>query len=282
MTTSSSSASLSTQDHVAILVEKHRSERTCKKGWMSIFLLLLLPSSLLQGSTLNACFSHWPPYSYLDDNGQAKGLSIQVYKTIAAKAGFELSFTELPWQRCKGSLSTGRYDAVVDGGPSIPDSLYSSLRPIVWVQMVWVHNEYPSEEYKDYAQFTNTRIGHNRGFGYPDDFYSFNGFAKRITVNNDLLGLKMLHARRLDAFMGDLYNNRYLSDRHGLNVKPLFPPNMVKRMTMAFSTSHRKEHIKFERAIKETFKEGTLDLIYHEFLGRSYTRLINATHPLRE
>lgn len=89
------------------------------------------------------------------------------------------------------------------------------------------------------------------------------------------MGLKMLHSGRLDAYFGDLINNRYLVEKHRLNLKPIYPFYAVRRLTLIFSKAKTEQDQRFKTAVKQMFEDGSIDALYNRHLGLSYRQ---ATH----
>ncbi len=252
---------------------------------MTLALVLLLPTTDLaygQEDHIKACYATWPPFSY-QSNGKAKGLSIEIYQNATKRAGLSVSFHKLPWKRCRGSSISGEYQAIVDGGVRTPNTLGTNQYPIIWVQMFWVHKNSSHTEFRSYHQFKDQRIGFTRAYEYPSEFYEFKGFKSKIPSNSDLLGLKMLHAGRIDTFHGDLVNCRYLAERYQLDITPLYPASKAQGLTLRFSEGNRHQHERFETALKQMFTDGSIDTLYRKHLGLTYQEFLNhASHPEKE
>ncbi|MBD1584145.1 substrate-binding periplasmic protein [Pseudoalteromonas sp. S16_S37] len=62
---------------------------------------------------MHFCFSRWWPYNY-SEHGVAKGMQIDILKMAMQDSGVSLSFTELPFKRCKDYVRLGKYDFVLD------------------------------------------------------------------------------------------------------------------------------------------------------------------------
>lgn len=230
--------------------------------------------SIAAPTAIKACFTDWFPYSYLE-NGQPSGLSIEIYNAVIKRAGLTISYDKKPWKRCKQDFSAGLYDAIVDGGVDIPNSLHAQQRPIPWVMLLWVHKSSEVQAFKGYHQFDQKKMGFVRGYGYPDDFMEYKGFLSKRDVDNDTQGLNMLDRGRFHAFFGDLVNNTQIVKKEKFNVRAIGPAIQVNYLTLCFSTLLKKEHQQFETALNQMYKDNSIDKIYNQYLGLSYQEFMN-------
>lgn len=234
--------------------------------------------ALEKDSTIKACFIEWYPYSYIE-NKQPKGLSIELYSTVMKRAGIAISFSQRPWQRCLAELKQGKFDAVVDGGITIPNTLNAKQRPITWIMAFWVHDDSPHQQFVNYSQFQQQSVGYVRGYTYPKPFFEYKGFKIRHEVNNDLQGLTMLQGKRFEGFFGDIVNNMYLSNTHNLHIRPLAPAVDMAFLTLSFSDQKPDIHAQFETALNEMYNDGTVDALYRKYIGMTYQEILNKYAP---
>ncbi|WP_020405030.1 substrate-binding periplasmic protein [Hahella ganghwensis] len=227
---------------------------------------------------IEACYTHWYPYSYEQD-GKAAGISIEIYKAIIDRAELNVAFTPRPWARCVREFKSGHVNAIVDGGIRLPKSLNGKNRPIPWIIVFWVRNESPHKEYTQLSQFDNHIVAQSIAYGYPQSFLSFSGFKERRTLNDDLLGLQLLNAQRADLFIGDLFGVRLMKVQHDFNIRPLLPPIEVRYLTLSFSDQMPFEFQRFESALESMIRDGSLDLFYLHHFGMTYHHFIQQFGP---
>ena len=236
-------------------------------------MITITTTALGQENLIKACFTEWYPYSYLE-NEQPAGLSIEIYNSIIKRAGLEISYINRPWARCENDFNSGSIDALVDGDIDVPNTLNVKKRPIPWVILFWVHKESSYRQFSGYSQFDNQGIGYVRGYGYPKEFLEYKGFNRKKDVNNDIQGLKMLNGKRYEAFLGDIVNNTRLVKKHRLKVRPIRPAVQVRFLTLSFSKRLIVQHNKFEKALNQMYKDGSIDVIYKKYLGVTYEELL--------
>ncbi|ELM3618354.1 transporter substrate-binding domain-containing protein [Aeromonas sobria] len=80
-------------------------------------LLLLLAPTLQADPSLTVAWSHWPPFSQIDDKGQLDGLDVNLTRQILQRAGFTPKFRELPWARALHLVEHDQLDVAMAALP---------------------------------------------------------------------------------------------------------------------------------------------------------------------
>lgn len=65
--------------------------------------------------------AEFPPFEYMNDNGEPDGFDMAVIKAIGEAAGFEVEITNMEFKSLVASLATGSLDAVIAGMTVTPD-----------------------------------------------------------------------------------------------------------------------------------------------------------------
>ncbi|MFQ1777767.1 substrate-binding periplasmic protein [Aeromonas veronii] len=88
-------------------------------SWQArIGLLLLLLSPALQASQiLTVAWSHWPPFSQIDNRGELDGLDVSLTRQILTRAGFTPRFREIPWARALHLVEHDQLDVAMAALP---------------------------------------------------------------------------------------------------------------------------------------------------------------------
>lgn len=56
--------------------------------------------------------NNFPPYEYIDENGQYKGFNVDIMNAIAIEMGLQIEFVPLPWNEAIEALNNGQVDAL--------------------------------------------------------------------------------------------------------------------------------------------------------------------------
>lgn len=247
-----------------------------KKQILGILIIFCSSYTLAETTTkpLKGCFSHWLPYSYINEKGSLVGFSIDIYKEALKRAGIHVVFSELPWSRCKRSVEHGKVDVAVDGGIRIKNAVSSNLRPIPWVLALWTNHKYKNDKFTGFNHLKSKEVGYVRNYEYPKSFLN-NQEVTLSPVNDDLEGLRMLDHERFSYFYGDLVNSRYLKAKYELSIYPMLPVVDVRFLDLTFHHTLLDEQASYKAALQTLYDDGTIEAAYKTYLGSNYQEIIN-------
>ena len=77
-----------------------------------LLLVLAMPVGAQSESALVGGDPNYPPFHYLNQQGQAAGRDVELIRAIAADQGFQVEFSLLEWGRVLGQLERGAVDVV--------------------------------------------------------------------------------------------------------------------------------------------------------------------------
>ena len=80
-------------------------------------LLMLLSPALQADQTLTVAWSHWPPFSQIDNRGELDGLDVSLTRQILTRAGFTPRFREIPWARALHLVEHDQLDVAMAALP---------------------------------------------------------------------------------------------------------------------------------------------------------------------
>ena len=90
--------------------------------WRILLSLALIFSAYSEGVSANSAedkaisicsdANYWFPYTF-DENGESKGLHVDLVTNALAKLGIKAVIEPLPWKRCLFAAKKGQYDAVI-------------------------------------------------------------------------------------------------------------------------------------------------------------------------
>ncbi|MDR1607989.1 MAG: ABC transporter substrate-binding protein [Deltaproteobacteria bacterium] len=91
-----------------------------KKIWLSLICFLALTASPLLAdvagqSFINGIDANFPPFAFIDKNGQATGFDVEALNWIANKLGFTVKHQPMEWDSIITSLKDKKIDIVASG-----------------------------------------------------------------------------------------------------------------------------------------------------------------------
>lgn len=154
--------------------------RRLVSGFMNRYLCSICALSLLAFSipvagnasqsdtrTLRAAYTDFPPLTYTDENGEPAGYFVRFCEQIAANAGYDLQWRELPIGRIYMFLRSGKVDfwAGLGGLPHIQGAVVESTPPIGNLTLAAFHlSQTPSVN--EFDDLKGTRLILMSGYTY--------------------------------------------------------------------------------------------------------------------
>ena len=236
-----------------------------------VLLTLLLPG-LARADALKACFVAWPPYEEMAD-GKPAGLTVEIVTEAARRAGYQIEFSERPWQRCLADVADGTADLFLDGS-DYPDYLSGRNPTAAFVNAFFVRTDDPLQRYDGLDALAGRSVGLVRTYKYPAEIRNHPGLQRNLAPETDRQQATMLAAGRFDLLLGDLVNIRALAAADHLAIRSLAPPFSVKPLYPHFGRSDAVPMRRIDDAVGSMAADGTLDRIYQARLGIGLSALL--------
>ncbi len=249
--------------------------------------LLVLAVSL--GSGVNACelrmgWEPWKPYQYRNEEGDLKGLDIELMKAVTRQMGCDLTLVERPWKRHLRDLREGRVDLAAGADYSERRADYARFSDAYRTETVRLFvragevAHYQLDTLSDVTE-GNFRLGISRGYDYGDTFDAIAarpGAAEHIhAARNDLLNYRKLARKRVDGILTDplVLHARV----RGTELEGAFEPYPLAvkqaRIHVMFSRASTSEALvqRFNRAMETITQNGAYDRIFNAYVRGSMT-----------
>ncbi len=185
-------------------------------------ILSLLISTYTQGCQLRSIWEPYPPYQYMDESGQIRGLDIELLKAVAAAAKCHVSFQHLPWKRGLALLSKGLIDVGSGASKTKKRSKYAyfSVPYRDEAMSIYIQRE-PNKplQFTNLTQLANSsaNIGIVIGYTYGNEFSKLRtakAFKGRLSeVLSDSINIHKLAANRIDAILIEQFGGAQLIDQ---------------------------------------------------------------------
>lgn len=195
---------------------RKRVYQTClTAGFLILLFTGLRSAASSQTNTLRIAFhSEAIPYSFVDENGEAKGFLIELVTWLAAQSGYQAEF--VPYDRhssCSMALLNKEVDAVIGNKNQMgDDTLYRTLDPLVSSSMCLVVLTEQAQALRDTQDFSDCRAVYEYGTVMPLFLYSLRA-RQYISggVQEDLL--KALQSGRAEIALMDFESCMYLMQK---------------------------------------------------------------------
>ncbi len=227
------------------------------------------------GSTLSLCYSEFLPYSRTVD-GQALGISPDILREAAERAGISLSMAEVPWARCLAEAEQGVFDGIMDGSARDGVFVHGRNTFLYYVTTLWVRETSPLTLYEGFGPVEGQFLGAIAGYEYPGPASAHLAERDPDTLHrarNETALLQLLIRERVDVALGDIVTFKHIADRDGMAVRYLTP--VIHAHPLYFQVRPDKADLlaRMDLEIARMLLDGTIDAIYRRHIGVSFSDL---------
>lgn len=175
-----------------------------------LWLVLLLASTSISAEVLRLAGNVWPPYT--DRRLLNDGLSVDLIRAALGRAGYQVVYIEVPWERALLGLRNGSYD-MINGWPTVKRAGYTrSSRPYLTNRMRWVQRRDSDFHYDELDDLVGYAIALSRGYVYGKELED-NPRLQRDYATSFVQAAKMVIAGRVDLTLEDERTAQFHLDR---------------------------------------------------------------------
>jgi polar amino acid transport system substrate-binding protein len=213
---------------------------------------------------------NWSPY--IGERLEGYGFGAEILRTAFDRAGYDVTFSFMPWVRVLKDVEIGAYDAVCFAYYSKErEDRYHFTHPYAQSVLGFCKRSDTEIRFQSLQDLTPYRIGVVRGFVNTPQFDALRSIHKE-EVKDELTNLKKLLNRRVDLIIIDKFVLQHLMNTHFQSrqneVTFLDPPLITQPLYLMFSkqlpTAARKVQA-FNQAIEEMKNDGTIETILNRF-----------------
>ena len=231
-------------------------------------LLLLVSSPFFSiapaNSQMKLVTEIYPPFNYLDENGEITGISTEILQALMARSKISVSISVLPWKRAYLKALSEK-DTCVYSTAETPErrDLFKWVGPLVqndWVLFARKGRFKRQLTLEDARELT---IG-----GYPGDaitdFLISEGLDVEVT-GTDISNLKKLVLGRIDLWPSGLVIGNHLAKQEAIDIEPVTKLKTV-RVSLACNKEIGDITISIlQKNLKEMEEDGTIAEIEASF-----------------
>lgn len=242
--------------------------------WKSLVLTLLLVSCGHSSATLAWRFTslEWPPFS--GKNLPEGGAGIAVLRAALAAEGIELVVEYYPWTRAMLTARDAQYAGVYPAWPEDVRAGFSSSAVLFRSPVGFVEHKSRPLVWLKLEDLAGKKIGVVQDYGNTADFMRLvnNKTLQTEVVVNDLINVRKVAAKRIDAAFIDLNNLSYylkydaknLADQVQANPRVIGTKDLVIAINDKFS----------DKTVNATVSRGLSkidpDKIIRDYMDRNF------------
>lgn len=246
-----------------------RGMQTLGRRLAAAFVLVLVLTAAVGGANakeISFCFNDWPPYSKLE-NDKPAGISVEILREAARRAGYSATFRELPWKRCLDLVKKGEIDAVIDAADR-DEFLQGPVSVSLYTNTFWVHDKSGLKKL-DFEALRGKTIGLVNGYKYPKQLSDDIARAemKIDYAVDDATNLRKLGFGRVDVIVADHVSTLLEVKTKGLTLTPLSPAHSADRLYASFNPARQAAQKTINDALAAMLADGFVDRVYRRHLG---------------
>jgi polar amino acid transport system substrate-binding protein len=224
---------------------------------------------------LRACFVEWQPYAWTAGSDATAGISVEILRLAAARAGLSALFSEMPWKRCLAEVERGRLDVAMDGAPR-PEFVVGKESYVTSHYVFWVRGDDRLRGSSDPVHLNGRRISLIQGWWYPPALHQAGTHLDFIELDSEEGQLRGLALGRQDAAYGEWITMRLKAERLRLDLRPLLPAHVAVQFYPLFHRGRSDLARRVDVALAALREEGVVDTVYRRHVGQSLGELTQA------
>lgn len=237
-------------------------------------MLLILPLTGFSND-LNKLTCHSTVYApfVFQDNGDIKGIDIDVIKEIGRRLEIEINFVLKPWKRLEKEVEEGSVSCVAAYFRTEERIKYMDFTtvPLHITSYTLFTRRDNKRAFSTLKDLKGWKIGVNRGFKTTAEFEDAvsNGWIIKHEVNNEEQSLKMIQLNRLDAILTNYHVGLYnIKKINASKIIPLHPSIVDTPAYFVFSKKKNLAYLipKFDEALLSIIQDGTYNKIFSKYL----------------
>lgn len=214
--------------------------------------------------------NNFPPYEFLDENNNYTGFNVDIMRAVALVTGIEIEYYPMAWDEACDKLKKGEVD-IIQG------MRYTRDRDIFYdfseaylenSQSIFVLSS--NDDIKRFKDLNGKRIAIQRGDVAISALYTLRHYTSIYTENQEE-AIHQLIGGKADAFIGNTLTGVYLIDKMGIrdNVKIVGETLNTTQYSMAVKEGNTELLNIINKGIREIKRNGTYDMIYRKWFGRT-------------
>ncbi|MCP3926332.1 MAG: transporter substrate-binding domain-containing protein [Desulfobacterales bacterium] len=235
-----------------------------------IILFISVTISSAQTKIVTSASDPWPPF--VDPDHPKMGITIEVVTAAFKTQGYILKHKIIPWSRAEQMVKRGKIDILPNTWKTDKRKSYLLYsKPYAYNKIKFIKRKGAGFEYNGLKSLKGKKVGIIRGYGYGDEFMNSKHF-KRFPVNNLILNIRKLVAKRIDLTLEDeiVAKNQISKKEPKLLSKIEFTKKYISSKGLHVTCglknpSHRSIIMAFNKGLKKIKSNGTLKKIFKSY-----------------
>jgi len=214
---------------------------------------------------------NYPPYEYVDENGNYKGFNVDIMRAIAIELGIDIEIIPMTWNEALIALENGEVDAIQGMTKSrVREKVFSFTDALVEnSQAIFVRKD--TNYISDLSDLSGVKVAFQKGDISSEAIDKFQGIIP-VVKENQYLAMDALLMGEVDAIIGNRLTGLYYlqKGKKANEVKIVGEPMYVTEYSSATLKKNTETLEVLNKGINGIKKNGTYDKIYKKWFGETF------------
>jgi polar amino acid transport system substrate-binding protein len=209
----------------------------------------------------------YPPFNFINEDGEVIGFDIDIANAIAEKMGVEAKPITTAWDGIIGGLKGNRFDMII-GSMAIREDREKEVN-------------FSDPYYYSGAQFfaktgsglssiedlEKGKVGVVTGTTFHDALKEMDNIDQILQFESDVDNFKSVEQGRIDGLVTDKFVGLQAPKKYGVDIEPVGSLLYTEDIAIAIRKDDTKLLEEVNKAIKELVEEGTYEEISNKWFG---------------
>ncbi len=234
-----------------------------------LYLLLTGPAGAGGLDSITVGGDHdFPPYEFIDDNGQPAGLHIDLLEAIGAERGFEVNFRLGPWAESREAIIEGDIDVLpmYVAGFRRPEIAFSEPHVIIYHE---IFIPIDGEPFRSIEQLAGKRVIVQDGAWVLESLLDMNLEADLTLVETERAALRLLARGEHDAaLVSEIVGRRTLMEENLDGLTTSGPALLPVEYALAVASGNQALLAELNAGLEALKASGRFNALHRDWLGR--------------
>ncbi|MBH1942324.1 ABC transporter substrate-binding protein [Mobilitalea sibirica] len=211
----------------------------------------------------------YPPFNYIDEDGEVTGFDIEIANAIADKMGVKAVPITTAWDGIIGGLKGNRFDMII-GSMAITEDRLKEVN-------------FSDPYYYDGAQFfaktdsglnsiedlDNGKVGVVTGTTFHEYLEGLDNIDEILQFESDVDNMKSVEQGRIDGLVTGKFVGLMGPEKYGVEIEPVGSLLYAEDIAIAIRKEDTKLLEEVNKALKAIIEDGTYEEISNRYFGQN-------------
>lgn len=211
----------------------------------------------------------YPPFNFINENGDLVGFDIDIANAIAQKMGVKAKPITTAWDGIISGLTGNRFDMIIGSMAVTPER----QKKISFTDPYYIDGAQffakTGSKLKDIAELKDGRVGVVTGTTFHTYLSKMKNVKEILQFESDVDNIKSVEIGRAEGLVTGKLVGLYSANRYDVAIEPIGDPLYIETIAIAIRQEDKDLLIAVNKALKEIKEDGTYEKISKKWFGRN-------------